>query len=195
MPLFFEDKKGLPQLVELGIHSAGYRYDYKEIAIDLQKYTRLDMTDEYLELCRYMGTNDLFFLMYFILDMPVNHPFLVQRIYDAQDDHNLTLDLWARDHWKSTILTTALPIWQFIQNPEERICLFSHTRAAALAATLRECKSSLSLNRPNLEAGYVPKPSRCPSSVSRFARKVSPAPTVSTKLIFGAFTEYLVPAR
>ena len=49
----------------------------------------------------------------------------------------MTIDLWAREHWKSTILTMGLPIWELVQNPNERIVIFSHTRAMAKSHLLK----------------------------------------------------------
>lgn len=98
-----------------------------------------------------MGREDLFFLCYFVLDLPVNHPFLLARINEVQKKSHMTIDLWAREHWKSTILTFALTIFEFLRNKEERTCIFSHTRSLA-KSHLRRIKQALESNELLLEA-------------------------------------------
>jgi predicted phage terminase large subunit-like protein len=94
------------------------------------------------ELCQ----QDLFFLLYFVLGVKtINHPWIVDRINEVQADHDKTLDLWSREHYKSTILTYALPIQEILNNPEERIAIFSHTRTIA-KAFLRRIKLTFESN-------------------------------------------------
>ena len=64
-----------------------------------------------------------------------------------EEDHDGTLDLWAREHYKSTIITYGLPIQEIINNPEERIAIFSHTRPIA-KGFLRNIKLTLEGNPP-----------------------------------------------
>ena len=55
------------------------------------------------------------------------------------------LDLWAREHYKSTIVTFALTIQTILANPEETICIFSHTRPNA-RKFLRQIKQEFETN-------------------------------------------------
>lgn len=151
MPLDFVPQKGDPELIKLGIHSNDYRADYEKISADLKMYARQDNHDEFLRVVHHMAKVDLFFLCYFVLDLPVNHPFLLARINEVQDKSHMTVDLWAREHWKSTILTFVLTIFELIRNKEERICIFSHTRALA-KSHLRRIKQALESNELLLEA-------------------------------------------
>jgi predicted phage terminase large subunit-like protein len=132
-------------LKALGIHQDEYRFDYVQLAKYLNECIELKNIAGYLKTIRWMSKQDLFFLCYFVLELPVNHPFLIARIYSAQDDHDFTVDLWAREHWKSTILSYALSIWQLLQSPEERIVIFSHTRVLA-KSHLRRIKYCLEQN-------------------------------------------------
>ena len=143
--LHFEPAKADPELKKLGIHSDEYRHDYVQLSLDLQEFIRTGNDGAYYEIIHHMCKVDLFFLCYFVLDLPVNHPFLLARIYEAQDLHHFTVDLWSREHFKSSILSYGLTIWQLIQNPEERICIFSHTRVMA-KSHLRRIKQTLEMN-------------------------------------------------
>jgi phage terminase large subunit-like protein len=80
---------------------------------------------------RTLAKKDLFFLLYFVLDFPVNHPFLIARIYEVQDKNDFTLDLWSREHFKSSIITCGMSIFDILQNRENRVGIFSHTGALA----------------------------------------------------------------
>lgn len=132
-------------LVKLGIHRNTFPYNFEEISKDLYEFHRVEDERSYMEVIRTFGKKDLFFLMYFVLELPVNDPFIIARIYDAQENHHMTLDLWARFHWKSTILTFGLPIFNLINTPQKRIGIFSHTKAMA-KAHMRKIKHQFETN-------------------------------------------------
>ncbi len=149
MPLTFKPVKCDPKLKELGIHSDEYINDYESISRDLLAYKSSGTKEgesEYLKIVKHLSAEDFFFFCYFVLDLPINHPFLVARANDVQRRNHLTLDLWFREGWKSTLLTFALPIQEIIQNPENRICIFSHTRAMA-KSHMRKIKLELESNQ------------------------------------------------
>ena len=79
-----------------------------------------------------LGRKDLFFLLSKILHRKdVDRDWLYDRckeVYDNPDNH---LDLWAREHYKSTIITFAKSIQDIINNPEITIGIFSHTKPIA----------------------------------------------------------------
>lgn len=116
-----------------------YRHNYVEIA---EKVSR----GEYHGLSAYRALilSDLWFLLYFGLKVePANHKFVVNYCWDVEDGGgDYTLDLAAREHFKSTILTKAEVIQKILKNPESRIGIFSHTRPAA-KAFLRSVKLTL----------------------------------------------------
>lgn len=125
------------------IPGANYKHDYNKIfrSIAAGKIPKLQT---YRELCK----TDLFFLLYFGLNRrDVNDPFVIACIREVEEKNHDTLDLWAREHYKSTILTFGLPIQEVIKNPEERICFFSHTRPIA-KGFLREIKHTLESDVP-----------------------------------------------
>jgi len=60
------------------------------------------------------------------------------------------LDLWAREHWKSTIITFGKTIQDILCNPDITIGIFSHTRPIAkafLRQIMRELESNKALHR------------------------------------------------
>jgi len=122
---------------------ANYKHDYLAIFREVAA-GRLKKLETYRELCR----NDLFFLLHFGLERTdVNHPWIVERIREAERNRADTLDLWAREHYKSTIRTYAQPLQDLIRNPEERIAIFSHTRPIA-KGFLRQIKQTLESDVP-----------------------------------------------
>lgn len=123
------------------IPGADYKYDYPAI---FERIVAEDLpASEAVEIYRDLCKKDLFFLLYFGLNRSdVNHPWIVDRIREVEENHSDTLDLWHRESYKSTILTYALPIQLIINNPEIRICIFSHTRPIA-KGFLRQIKHSL----------------------------------------------------
>lgn len=109
-----------------------YLYNYaklhKQFSAPTNYYPQCD--DWY----RALVLNDLFFITYFHLRIKkANHPFVIDRCREVQQGaENGHLDLWARGHFKSSILTTAKPVQKILRNPEERICIFSFKRDNAL---------------------------------------------------------------
>lgn len=149
MPLSFVPQKADPQLKALGIHSDEYRLDYVKVSKELLSYVDANSIEgdaAYTKVVRTLASKDFFFLCYFVLDLPVNHPFLVARINEIQDKCHNTIDLWLREGWKSTLLTFAMPIFEIINNREERIGIFSHTRDMA-KSHMRKIKLELQTNK------------------------------------------------
>jgi phage terminase large subunit-like protein len=125
------------------IDGAPYRYDYNDIFRSIA-HGKIRKLETYRELCK----KDLFFLLYFGLErVDVNRPFIVQAIREVEEQSTDTLDLWAREHYKSTIISYGLPLQDLIANPEERIAFFSHTRPIA-KGFLRQIKLTLEANPP-----------------------------------------------
>ena len=134
----FEPKEGV-----------SYRYDYSRICEDLNRLAgegTAQAEQEALAILRDCGSNDLFFLLYFFLRLEfLNNAFHVPLIYEVQDNHNDTLDLWAREHGKSTIITKGLTIFDIIRDKEKSNCIFSFNRSIA-KGFLRDIKTELETN-------------------------------------------------
>lgn len=93
-----------------------------------------------------LGKHDLFFLLVHILNRPeINKDWLFARCREVQENPNGYLDLWAREHFKSSIITFGLTIQDIINDPEITIGLFSINRPVA-KKFLFQIKSELESN-------------------------------------------------
>lgn len=83
---------------------------------------------------------DLFFLMLAGMGRrDINNDWLYDRCREVQARPDGYLDLWAREHYKSTIITVGKTIQDILNDPEITVGIFSHTRPIA-KAFLRQIK-------------------------------------------------------
>ncbi|MFI3271231.1 MAG: hypothetical protein R3Y11_03870 [Pseudomonadota bacterium] len=81
-----------------------------------------------------LGRLDLFFLLSMLLRQPwTDNDWCFERCKEVAAAPDGRLDLWAREHFKSTIITFALTIQDILCDPEITIGIFSHTRPIAKA--------------------------------------------------------------
>lgn len=120
--------------------------------VDCSKLTREQANEVYdsvhgntlaeKKLCK----TDLFFLLTRgCKRLDANKDWLYARCREVGNDPNGKLDLWARDHYKSTIITFALTIQDILNDPEITVGIFSHTRPIA-KAFLEQIKRELEQN-------------------------------------------------
>lgn len=102
-------------------------------------------------LLREFARHDLFFLIYHIFGRTdIAHPWLFARCREVQNNPNGYLDLWAREHYKSTIITYGMTIKDILNNPETTAGIFSFNRPIA-QAFLKQIKRELEYNQRLLE--------------------------------------------
>lgn len=113
-----------------------YKNDYERIVRDAKtgKFSATGNIEE-SERAAY-GTlilSDLWFMVYFVYKIPIaNHKFWVNACREVEDGPATnTLDLWGREHGKTSIITRGESLQKALQDPERRIGIFSHTRPAA----------------------------------------------------------------
>ena len=93
----------------------------------------LCLTDLFYLLVRGLGRKD------------IDRDWLFERCEEVQANPNGYLDLWAREHYKSTIITFGKTIQDILNNPEITVGIFSHTKPIA-RAFLRQIKYELETN-------------------------------------------------
>ena len=93
--------------------------------------------------------SDLFYLLVRVCSRKdMLHPWIYERCREVETDPDGYLDLWAREHYKSTIITFGKTIQDILNNPEVTIGIFSHTRPIAkafLRQIMRELENNLVL--------------------------------------------------
>ena len=73
------------------------------------------------------------------------HPWVLARCREVEQEPNNCLDLWSREHYKSTIITFGLSIQDILKDPEVTIGIFSHSNKIA-TPFLKQIKTELEIN-------------------------------------------------
>lgn len=104
------------------------------------------LQDEEFAAMRLLCQEDLFFLLTVACQRhDIDKDWLYDRCREVEAEPYGNLDLWAREHYKSTIITFGMNIKDVLNNPELTVCIFSHTRPIA-KAFLYQIKSELEQN-------------------------------------------------
>lgn len=76
---------------------------------------------------------DLWFFVYFVMKNPLaNHPFIVNACREIESETGDSLEVWARDHLKTTIISVGRTCQKVLNDPEKRIGIFSAVRPLAV---------------------------------------------------------------
>lgn len=103
-----------------------------------------------------LGREDLFFLLVVLCRRKdIARQWLLDRCDEVRTNPDGMLDLWAREHYKSTLITFGLTIQSILRDPEITVGIFSHTRPIAkgfLVQIKREMESNEQLQKlyPNI---------------------------------------------
>ena len=95
---------------------------------------------------RRLAQSDLFFLLAYVLERPdVNRDWIFERCREVQAAPDGHLDLWSREHYKSSIITFGLTIRDILNDPEITVGIFSYSRPIA-KAFLRQIRTEFESN-------------------------------------------------
>ena len=93
-----------------------------------------------------LGRADLFYLLLKVLRRhDIGHPWLYARCREIEKAPDNYLDLWAREHYKSTIITFGLTVQDILRDSEVTVGIFSHNRPGS-KAFLRQIKHEFETN-------------------------------------------------
>ena len=95
---------------------------------------------------RQLAQSDLFFLLVYVLGRAdLNRDWYFERCREVQAAPNGYLDLWGREHGKSSLITFGLTIQDILNDPEITVGIFSYSRPTA-KAFLRQIKTEFENN-------------------------------------------------
>ena len=98
----------------------------------LDEWDRWDKGGTDREGIRALALEDRFYLLVKVLKrVDCLHPWLYARCREVERSPDGYLDLWAREHYKSTLITFAGSIQEVLKNPNITIGIFSHTAPIA----------------------------------------------------------------
>lgn len=90
------------------------------------------MHDEDEKALRELCTQDLFFLLTIgCKRKDINNDWLYECCREVESEPDENLDIWAREHYKSTIITFGKTIQDVLDDPDETVGILSHTRPIA----------------------------------------------------------------
>lgn len=102
--------------------------------------------EEKVSLTRALCQTDLYFLLRYMCRRPdMENDWIFARCREVQESPDGHLDLWAREHYKSTILTFGMTVQDLLNDPDLTFGIFSHTRPIA-KGFLRQIKRELEGN-------------------------------------------------
>jgi predicted phage terminase large subunit-like protein len=98
------------------------------------------------EIRRALVLQDLFYLLVRVCGRKdMLHDWIYARCREVEAEPDGCIDLWSREHYKSTIVTFGLTMQKILKNPNVTIGIFSHTRPIA-KKFLRQIKQEFESN-------------------------------------------------
>ncbi len=95
---------------------------------------------------RWLCLNDRYYLLVRMMKrIDMVHPWLYERCREVEAEPDGYLDLWSREHYKSTIGNYGGVIQEILKNPDLTVGIFSHTKPIA-KAFLKQIKTEFETN-------------------------------------------------
>jgi hypothetical protein len=138
-PKAFDNHKYVYRLVKF-LKSATYLK-----ALHLYRHLLSDANLDNFVISKIAEYDRFFFLTHILNRADAFDPWLYDRCREVEKDPDGHLDLWAREHYKSTIITFAGVIQELIKDRELTVGIFSHTRPIA-KAFLAQIKMEMEIN-------------------------------------------------
>jgi len=127
------------------VDGCNYKQDYEELCYQLNKTYETKDWGKACALVRKHVLDDMFFFLYFVGGIKeINHPFMIERILEYENNPTKTIDLWFRNGYKSTIITVYGTIQEVLRD-NIMAGIFSHTGSIA-KTFLRRIKIILETN-------------------------------------------------
>lgn len=118
--------------------------DYPDIIAEIKGYNDEDKQKKKMATC---CLKDLYFLIRYGFKRPdIEREWLFERCREVQANPDGMMDLWAREHYKSTIITFGKTVQDILAEPEITVGIFSHTRPIA-KCFLRQIKLEFESNK------------------------------------------------
>lgn len=76
----------------------------------------------------------------------LDHPWVFERCREIQESQDGHLDLWPRFHWKTTLITQNLSLWEFLWRPNLKVGIGTHKVDMTGEAMIRQMKNELEQN-------------------------------------------------
>lgn len=115
----------------------------------------------------YLGCVDRYFLFTHVLGRHDGfHPWLFDRCREVELEPDYHLDLWSREHFKSSLITYAGVVQEIINDPEITVGIFSHTKSIAtkfVAQIKREFEANADLRQLYPDVCWIKPQSEAPS--------------------------------
>lgn len=116
--------------------------EYRDLLCDLMREDYGVLREAVRKLCR----EDLFFLLWYVCGRrDMEKQWILDRCREVQEEPDWYLDLWARGHYKSTVITMGKTIQDILNDPEITVGIFAHTRPIA-KGFLRQIKREFETN-------------------------------------------------
>jgi len=117
-----------------------YKFDYYKLVDKVAEVNKFSPEERKanpllneINIFRNIIQEDLWFFVYFVMKNPLaNHPFIVEACKEIESEKGDSLEVWARDHLKTTIISVGRTCQKILNDPERRIGIFSAVRPLAV---------------------------------------------------------------